>query len=415
MKPDHQQQDSPQLNKSSNLLQLVLSVLATALIVGLGVYFATKSLHEKKDASLTSQQGLEDNQVVEDPTVISKPTSKETYFLNGWEGEYLITNLETGETKKFIPKGYQIVSQRNYDPFPGFLILEKDGMLFSFEIATQSVKKIDPDELILGDNEEAESHPSITEKDKFFISVNEYEPTEEVGMGVVFPVNTRSYFFDASSGKLTKAESLDLGCDKYDSRNQRIFSWTCAEGVGSTIPLTVKNLKGEVIKEIISFSDFDLPLEDNNAGKVSVQYNDGLLFAVPKNSAFFKKIIVINPASQEVKKEPYSVSDKVRSKLEKPYPYSMALIKNQRTFILGGSNFIALMRYGNQNIITETKIIPEKNLYANFIFPSQNSLLYQTREFQELRSIDLSTWEISKKIPVKTNEEVTLIQIKKPE
>ena len=58
-----------------------------------------------------------------------------------------------------------------------------------------------------------------------FAVLNEYNPNEEQGMGLPTPINTRSYFFDASVNKLESTKNITFGsCYKYDSKNQRFFT-----------------------------------------------------------------------------------------------------------------------------------------------------------------------------------------------
>jgi len=124
----------------------------------------------------------------------------------------------------------------------------------------------------------------------------------------------------------------------------------------------------------------------------------------------FDKIIVVDPKQQEPQKEIYTVTETVKSQIsDKSYPYSTAVIKSQNTFVIGGNHFITLLRFdGNQ--ITESKTFPEQGLYANFIFPHEDTLYYQSRSAKAVRLINLSTWQIAKTIPIETNQEITIIK-----
>jgi hypothetical protein len=410
-------QSQPPNSKKKLIITVIISVLSTTLIVGFSVYYLTLNSIDKKiqtqknNIESTLQQNTsstKENKNIDDTTTNIVQDEK-IYFAKGSQGNYALIDLKNGETQKFIPEGYEIVSQHQYDPLPQFLILEKNNNLFSYEIENKLMNKIFIfDNLLLKEDEKARLHPSITEKNKFFIVINEFDPNEESEIGLYNPINTRSYFFDASINKLVSTNDINFdGCVEYDSKNQRFFSWPCAEGIGSSIPLSILNINGKKQKEVISLSEFGLAKD--NLGPVTVQYNNGLFFALSKGAV--DKIIMIDPKPQEPQKEIHEVTETVKNQIkDKSYPYSTAFVKSQNTFIIGGGSFITLLR-SNDNQITESKTFPEQGLYANFIFPYENTLYYQSRNAKAIRLIDLNTWKITKTIPIETSEEITLIKI----
>lgn len=414
-----EQEIQPQQFNSSKkqlIIAVIISVLATALIVGLSTYLIMAKFVDKKVQSQNEQnQGTEleadipANGAMEESETKSVDTEK-IYFAKGSKGKYSLINFENGEVQDFIPTGYEIVDQHQYDPLPQFLILKKDNNLFSYEIENELIHKIFTfNDLFLKDNESARLYPSITEKNEFFVVINEYDPNEEPGMGLPNPINTRSYFFDASVNKLAATKDINFdGCAEYDSKNDRFFSWPCGEGIGSSIPLSILDTNGKKQKEIISLAEFGLA--EDNLGPIAVEYNNGLFFALSKGSV--DKIVMVDPKPQEPQKETYTVTENVKTQIkDKSYPYSTAFVESESTFIIGGGSFITLLRSSNNQII-ESKTFPEQGLYANFIFPHEDVLYYQSSNAKAVRQIDLSTWQISKTIPIETDEEITIIKIK---
>lgn len=407
------QQQPPQLEPNSNkrvFIAVVISVLVTALVVGFGVYFLVNKS--------TNQQGqIGDNQNTETEATSNNGNqastennlaAKKIYFANGWQGEYSLVNLDTGTTQDFIPAGYEIVNQHEYDPLPRFLILQKGNQLFSYEIENQLLNEIFTfNDLLLKENERVRIYPSITEKDKFYLIVTTHDLSQVSEFDGSSPVtDTRTYTFDASINKLVRTSNAKLsGCAEYDSKNQRFFSWPCGEGIGSSIPLSILDLNGTKQREVISLSEFGL--EPNNLGPVAVEYNNGLFFALSKGAV--NKILLVDPAPQEPRKETYTITNEVATQIkDKSYPYSTTVVKSQNTFIIGGNHFITLLRFsGNQ--IAESKTIPEQGLYANFIFPHDDMLYYQSRSTKVIRAIDLKSWQVVKTFPIETSEEITLV------
>lgn len=329
---------------------------------------------------------------------------KKVYFGGGIDGEYSFLNIENEEVKAIIPSGYKIVSQHNYDVFPDYFILQRDGDLFSFKLEGRVINSIP--NLKLGQDERASIEPSITEKDKFHILINEYDPNEESDFGFYSPVSTRSYFFDASLNNLDQAKTIDLyDCYKYDSKNKRIFTWYCGEGAGYTIPLFVSDLDGGNLREIVSTEDYGLQKDD--LGPVYANYNNGAFIVLEKAKP--TKITVVNPTGKELVKEVYSIDDDVRSQLKDSLPYSVAIDRDNRTIVIGGGNFILLLKYNDNNKIIESKYFEDSEIYANFIFPYNGKIIYQSKNV--LKVINTSSWQIEKTMPIQIQrrEEITLI------
>ncbi|NQU99906.1 MAG: hypothetical protein HQ538_04160, partial [Parcubacteria group bacterium] len=190
-------------------------------------------------------------------------------------------------------------------------------------------------------------------------------------------------------------------------KNERFFNWKCDEGIGVSIPLIVKDLQGNELEEVVSLQEYGL--DEEGIGLVSMQYNNGYFLAMEKGN--LSKIIAIDPKSPELIKNEYMVSDEVKSEIDESYPYSMAIVSSKNTIVVGGGNFILLLRFDENKRIIESKFIEDKEIYANYTFPYNGKIYYQAKD--ALRVINLDTWEIEKSIPSEKGEDVTLIKLDK--
>jgi len=399
----------PPQNSNRNL-KILVGVLIVLLVGTLGVasYYVSKNkvISQNEQPAPTNNQNTSPNV----STPVQPVENKKVYFGKGFEGKYSLVNIDSGETKEFIPTGYTIVDQHNYDVFPNYLILQKDNDLFSFNLENQLLNSLfsQLSDLKLKKNEQARIEPSITEKNKFYVVINEYNPNEEQGMGLPTPINTRSYFFDASVNKLENMKNITFSsCYKYDSKNQRFFTWPCGEGIGSSIPLSIKDLNGNNSRDIVSMQDYGLKKDD--FGPVSAEYNNGVFIISEKSG--LSKITIVNPTPTEPTKDVYVVNSNVKSQLNETYPYSEAIDKSNNTIVIGGNNFILLLKYDGNKQIIESKYIADKEIYANFIFPYNGKIFYQSKE--ALRIVNLASWQLEKSIPLQRNEEITLISLTK--
>lgn len=115
--------------------------------------------------------------------VITRPeVPKKLNFIYGFDGKYTSLAVDTGAIESFIPGGYEILSQHEYDILPRFLILQKDNQLYTYDIQTRTTQEIFTGNPSLIPNERVRLEPSISENDKFFITINEIDITEEAGM-----------------------------------------------------------------------------------------------------------------------------------------------------------------------------------------------------------------------------------------
>lgn len=399
----------PPQNSNRNL-KILVGVLIVLLVGALGVagYYVSKNktISQNNQPTPTSNQ----NTSVNNPTPTPAIENKEVYFGKGWEGKYSLVNVQSGETKTFIPSGYTIINQHEYDQFPKYLILQKDNDLFAYNLENNLSNSIfgSFNDLKLKKNEQARIYPSITEKDKFFVVINEYNRNEEPGMGLPTPLHTRSYTFDASTNKLVSVSNLDSsGCEEYDSKNQRFFTWPCGEGIGYSTPLSISDMTGKKQREVITQEEFGLTKD--NIGPVAVKYENGLFFAQKKGT--IDKVVVLDPQLANPTKETYVVNDAVKTQITEAYPYSTTIAKDKNTIIIGGNNFILLLRFDSNKQIIQSTYIPDKEIYANFIFAYNGKLYYQAKD--NIRVVNLDTWQVEESIPSTRSEEITLISLTK--
>lgn len=382
----------PLEDKNNIMMVVVVSVLVTAFVVGTGVYLFLKK------PTLPNQTV---SQKQETPVV-----NKTIYFGEGSQGKYSLVNVQTGETKEFVLPGYTIVDQHNYNNFPDFLILQKENDLYSYSVKNKISNSIfgSSNDLKLKKNEEARIDPSITENNKFFIVINEYDPNEEPGMGGPTPISTRSYFFDASINKLKRTENVDFeGCRKYDSKNQRFFTWPCGEGIGSVTPLSFSDLNTGLQREVATSGELGL----SRGVRPLVEYQGGLFFVL--NNSKDLKIIIIDPQLANPMKEVYVANDQVKSQISDISAYSVSIDGSTSTLIIGGDSYILLLRYDANKKITQSEYIPDKDIYANFMFVNEGKLYYQAKD--TIRVISLGTWQIEKSIPSPGSfQEITLFR-----
>lgn len=385
--------------KNGKLTAIVVGAVIIVIIVAIGAcLFLNKTLNKSKADTVTPVGGSTQNQ-------ISQTTNEEIYFGKGSQGKYSLVNVQTGNVQDFIPSGYVLLNQTDYQTFPTFLILQKDNDLYSYSVENKIVSSIfgSFNDLKLKKNEQARVYPSITEKDKFIIQIDTLDLSQISEYDGSSPVlSTRTYSFDAAINKVAAITNVKLdGCFAYDSKNQRFFVWPCGEGIGSAAPLSISDLNGNIKNQIITAKDFGM----NNDNLIHIEFKNGLFLALRNDDNI--KVIVLNPALENLSKEIYTATAQVNSQISDLYAYSMAIDRSANTLIIGGSDYILLLRFDENKQITQSAYIPDREIYANFIFPNEGKLYYQAKD--NIRVIDLNSWKIDKSIPsVGSFQEITL-------
>ncbi len=404
IQPQPQQPNSlPPDNKSGLNPALVFGVVAVVLIVGVGGYFVNKFSNKVPANNTSPSQTVSQNQ--ETPVA-----NTNVYFGKGSQGKYSLVNTQTGEAIEFIPSGYVIINQTEYQNFPTFLILQKDNDLYSYSVVNKITNSIfgSFNDLKINKDEQVRVYPSITEKDKFIIRIDKLDLSQVSEFDGSSPIiSTRSYSFDASTNKLIAIATVKFGgCAEYDSKNQRFFTWPCGEGIGTSLPLSIADLNGKEQNQVITLEEFGRSKDD--IGSTAVEYRNGLFFALSKGNV--SKIVVLDPQSSSPAKETYTVNEQVKSQMTKSYPYSASIDRSRSTIIIVGDSFILLLRFDANKQITQSTYIPDKEIYANFIFVNDGKLFYQAKD--NIRVVNLDTWQIEKSIPSSGNfEEITLFSV----
>ncbi|NQV13226.1 MAG: hypothetical protein HQ530_02885 [Parcubacteria group bacterium] len=392
--PDQKPRASFRLDKKISKPIIVLILVAGIVAIGLVSYLVYQCSFAPTDES----------------SVVVEPT-KSVYFGLGRDDGYSFVNVANDEKKDIIPAGYEIVNQYSYDSFPSYIILKKDNSLFTYSLDDQAINKISLEPL--KDSEKVWLDPSISEPGKFYLEINDTE--EELGMFGYKIVSTRKYFLNADNNQLEVADNIKLpgvgdffGCHKYDSKYDRFFVWPCGEGVGSSIPLSLVKIDDLQEQQIVTFSEFGMSAD--NTGMVDLEYDGRYFLATPKGEA--DQIIVVDPHQPEPKKEVYTITEEVQNEIaDKSRPYSTAISEKNSTIVIGGGDYITLLRFDQDKQIIASKIIPEDKLYANFIFVHDGKLYYQAKESKAIRVVDLKSWEVEKSIPVEPDEEITLFSV----
>jgi len=107
-----------------------------------------------------------------------------------------------------------------------------------------------------------------------------------------------------------------------------------------------------------------------------VEYSNGLFFILITNDTnSLGEIKIIDPLNSTLIKDVYEA--KTHEPLNKSNPYSITFAKNEKTIAIGNDNNVTLLRFDNNKKIIDTKIIPDKDVYANFIYYENGKLYYK--------------------------------------
>ncbi len=382
--------------RHSWLAIIFVLLIGGAVIAGLWFYARTGQLPGKLIgkpavfASPTSSASADDE-------LILTGTYKKIHLVVGKDGTY---NLIDGITKKaepFTPEGYKILldENTNIDPFAEYLLLQKDHDLYSYNIEKKKLEKLvsssTAQTISLTDKERVRLSHSLTESNKFYLAISEAGEPSDNELGDVKSVFKRAFFYNAAENKLTDASQPPDDCYQYDSLNTRFISWLCGEGIGNSIPLSITDLKGKKIKEIVSLSEFGLT--DKDLGLISVEPNSSAFFIMGKNKAQLQKVVMVDINGPEPRKVTLNLSEAVRAQLGDFHPYSATIFASYHTLVLGGAHAINLLTYDDKGLITAMKTLPEPEIYANFLHPGSVNLYYQTKD-GTVKDVNLKTLSV---------------------
>lgn len=395
--------------RKGNILILIPSIIAILAIVAAGYLFWQNQQKKTEAPSLQTQENSQ-------PENVEKKTVLTELYLGriSQSGLSSALNLSDGTIKEFVPTGYKIIDGHNYNPFPTYLILEKNKKLYSYQLDNKLLIDIFGNNILsMQENEGARIYPSISEKNRFFITINRYGPAGGMGMGIEPILESRYYFFNALTNQFLESANKSFynnqTCFEYDSKNSRFFTWPCGEGIGSTLPISIVDLNGINKKEVIP-----APL---NGIRPKVNYNNGQFIIISprgqvngkytafSNSPLPNEVTLFDPSN--LQKNTYTFSDNAASQIQEFSPYSAIVSKTTNTIVVGGANDILLLKFDSSNKITEAKYIPEREIYANFIFVYNENLYYQTRS--AIKVVNLVTNQVEKSWPLTHEEEITLL------
>ena len=404
-------------NKQGNVAVVAVIIIIVAITAGVvGWMFAKKS--QAPAPQIATTQSAVDSNSTKDRQLINNQTSENSqkalgqdiYFGSSANGKYSFVNVVTKSQKDLLPAGYEIVAQHNYGDNPQFLILKKSNQLFSFSVQNGSLQKIENG--TLKNAEDVVLYPSLTEKGKFYLAINTMKNVEN-GMYSAVTTSSRKYFLDTAENKLRDAGDISLpgigefsGCFVYDSKYSRFFIWSCGEGIGNTIPLSTYSLADKKQKEIIGAADFG-----KNNESISVQQGNGNFLAMSKSKDGFLNVVVATP-TENVTKETFQVTERVKNQLNETYPYSNLFIKDKKTIVVGGGSFILLMKFDDNNEVVESKYLTEPEIYANFIFTDGQKIYYKSKN--QIKVVNLETWIVEKILPLdEGSEEINIFAFPK--
>lgn len=321
-----------------------------------------------------------------------------------------LVDVKTGAQRALIPAGYHLADgyEYVYETLPEYMILRKGNEIFSYALDGQVVKKIDGVEL--KDTERVRLYPSVTEKIQFIVLVTEHDLSkvdEFYGDNPV--IGKRTFLFDATKNTLVqKTNIVSDNCFVYDSKNARLLTWRCGEGVADALPVAIADLNGNEIKKIITDTDLGLSDEDVDA-VVKVEYGGGTLFARGSDS-----VIILDPTYSDPVKQKYTLTPsdggRIAKEFAETYAYSIAVSNETKTIVVGSGEYILLLRFNANHEIVGTQKINEAGVMANFVYTHAGKLYYQASD-GAVRVVDLVTWNVERSIPLARAQEYTIISL----
>ncbi|MDP2656449.1 MAG: hypothetical protein Q8P11_02695 [bacterium] len=342
------------------------------------------------------------------PESHTSSNGKVLYFGTESQGKSSLVDVRTGKEKDFLPTGYTILNKMDYKMFAPYLIVQKDDGLYSYNVESKvmvNIFKSSPD-LKLKENEWPLIYPSMTEKDKFLIQIDAMgDEIVDHMYGLPEVLGTRMYTYDASSETVVKIKNKRFEpCTKYDSLNQRLFSWVCGEGVGSATPLSVRDMSDLTEKkqiEVVTASDIGLNPDD----WARVDYEAGL-FLISRHGKDFQ-IMIVDPRDKNLSQETFTATTGVADMLNDLSPYSIVFDRATHTFAVGGANYIVLLTFDDNHQIIKSTFLPDVGVYANFLYVNAGKVYYVAND--RIRIVDIIKQKIERTILVPDRlSEVTL-------
>ncbi len=323
-------------------------------------------------------------------------------------------NLLTGEISELFPSDYHLISWSYYNNFPTYEIIQKDNDIYLFNVLTKTINPIlyAGRPIHLAKDQELYVQASITEQNQFIFVIFKVDLTQISEFDGSHPaLSKQTYSFDALTNTVTPipdTKFVSTGCSEYDSLNKRFFTWPCGEGVGTALPLKIADMAGNVVQVAVQASDLGLETVQNQETDIrgGVRYYDRLFYVYDQA---INKVIVLDPSVATPTKKILTIPDTLEPRRSSnQYEYSLQLDKDTNTLVIGGNDFIQLMKFDGQNQAIKSRFITEANpFYANFVFLDQGKAYYSIGKI--VRMIDLPTMTLEKSFPLLRNYEVITI------
>ncbi len=284
-------------------------------------------------------------------------------------------------TKKelLIPANYSLVSEYTYSVFPDYFVLEKNRQLFGFDIKTKKLRKINLGKL--NKNNVATIKQSITEKDKFLITINLINSFEK-GDYLVDKV----YKYSADTNELKEWKGFELPkypmlgtVYEYDSKYSRLFIWQSGEPIPSMIPLETYDLNTKKREIISSFDDFGVE-EVNWWDLIMVHYFDKHFLLVPKNIDEHPNIVIVS-VGEKISKKVINIPENLSKKIGVQYAYSASVDEKLNMVVLANHDNIILLHFTKAGLADGVVKLKHKDfLYINYPVIFNHKFLFLFRK-----------------------------------
>jgi len=300
-----------------------------------------------------------------------------------------------------VPLGYKLVSQYEYQTNPTYLILEKNNQIYTYNTKTKKIKPFALPSDKLNKDEELNVYPSISEDGQFLVVIKKYSSKENSDSK--FPdYKTQVYLYDARTDKTERTSpklnlsQTSVSCIKYDSIGERMFTWSCEEGM-SFGPLEAYDVYNGGQKP-----DFSFPTNSHHQEKLNdlnVYYNQGLFFVINQNN----KITLIDPTVKDRFSEdlsnfkikikdlkiPLEVANEINND---PRDLTVSYNASHQVLLINQQKNIFLIHYSNDLIIDSKKISfpnSQGECKANQIFTIGQHLYITHKNNNQILDINL--------------------------
>jgi hypothetical protein len=328
-------------------------------------------------------------------------------------------NLQNEERQNFIPEGYELVSYQHGTDFPEYLIFRKNNKLYRYTAKTHELDEMDI--RAIAQDERPYVNPSVSDTSEFLISIHKGRPVE--GM-IDFEIDsTQRFYYHADDN--TSEEASDTykvvenytGCHEYDSKQRRIFIWTCGEGLGSVGPINMFSMESQEEKPYLT--NKDLGLKEDDIFRVWFDHGGFSLetgYWGDKTTTTTFSFVGISGSKPQI--TTFIFSDAFQKKIDAlgkvnlASPYSILWIKEKNILAIGFANGVYLATIDGKGNLTDAVKLNDDRSYVNYMYDLGNKLFYRTQD--GIRVINLDEKKLEKTIELQrgemTIEEVGLIR-----